>query len=156
MDLRAPVTQRNADRTKASAGEENYASVEDSLAYLQTIKDYDEFFNTLTKAWGYVSKNQWALKKSAMEAAGGQYLGRLWIGREVVAQMANLCRKVINVKVYEIFQLLKQLVDLLHAYFAEGMQSTTGEGAISACEAIGERTADFEKEAKEAKETEIS
>jgi hypothetical protein len=149
LDMRAPITQRNADRTKASVGEENYASVEDSLAYLQTIKDYDEFFNTLTKAWGYINKRQWALKKSAMEAAGGQYLGRLWIGREVVAQMANLCRKVINIKVYEIFQLLKQLVDLLHAYFAEGMQSATGEEAIDACEAIGDRTADFEKEAKE-------
>lgn len=149
LDMRAPITQRNADRTKASVGEENYASVEDSLAHLQTIKDYDEFFNTLTKAWGYINKRQWALKKSAMEAAGGQYLGRLWIGREVVAQMANLCRKVINIKVYEIFQLLKQLVDLLHAYFAEGMQSATGEEAIDACEAIGDRTADFEKEAKE-------
>ena len=63
--------------------------------------------------------------------------------------MANLCRKVINIKVYEIFQLLKQLVDLLHAYFAEGMQSATGEEAIDACEAIGDRTADYEKEAKE-------
>jgi len=126
----------------------NYASIEDSLAHMDQIrKDAGEeaFWEVMMKTYGYRSKAEWLLYKSAIENTPPDqkekaYLGRLFIGSQVVEEMANMCRDVINDKVFEIFKELRILTDRLRAYFAEGMENQVAGEAIDSSHRIGEKT----------------
>ena len=126
----------------------NYASIEESLVYMnQTRQEGGEeaFWDIMTKTYGYRSKGEWILYKSAIESEPpGEkeqaYLGRLFIGSQVVEEMANMCRDVINDKVFEIFKELRILTDRLRAYFAEGMENQVAGEAIDSSHRIGEKT----------------
>ena len=126
----------------------NYASIEDSLAHMDQIRQdagEEAFWEVMMKTYGYRSKAEWLLYKSAIEnTAPGEkeqaYLGRLFIGSQVVEEMANMCRDVINDKVFEIFKELRILTDRLRAYFAEGMENQVAGEAIDSSHRIGEKT----------------
>jgi hypothetical protein len=126
----------------------NYASIEESLAYMNQVKQEsgeDAFWDIMTKTYGYRSKGEWILYKSAIENEPPEtkeqaYLGRLFIGSQAVEAMANMCRDVINDKVFEIFKELRILTDRLRAYFAEGMENQVATEAIDSSHRIGEKT----------------
>jgi len=126
----------------------NYASIEESLAHMDQVKQEggeEAFWEVMMKTYGYRSKAEWLLYKSAIEKEPpGEkeqaYLGRLFIGSEVVEEMANMCRDVINDKVFEIFKELRILTDRLRAYFAEGMENQVAGEAIVSSHRIGEKT----------------
>jgi hypothetical protein len=126
----------------------NYASIEESLAHMNQVKQDDgeeAFWEVMMKTYGYRSLGEWILYKSAIEnEPPGEkeqaYLGRLFIGSQVVEEMANMCRDVINDKVFEIFKELRILTDRLRAYFAEGMENQVAGEAIDSSHRIGEKT----------------
>ena len=126
----------------------NYASIEDSLAHMDQIRQdagEEAFWEVMMKTYGYRSKAEWLLYKSAIEKSPPDqkeqaYLGRLFIGSQVVEEMANMCRDVINDKVFEIFKELRILTDRLRAYFAEGMENQVAGEAIDSSHRIGEKT----------------
>jgi len=138
---------------KFQTATKNYASNKESVNYLRSIqKDPEAFWNAMTKTYGYLAKKQWGLTRTAIEKVPTEdsepaYLGRLFIGRAVLEEMVNMCKDVINEKVFEIFRELKVLTENLQAYFAEGMQNNVANQAIQASDNIGEKTAEVAKEA---------
>ena len=147
-DSRLQYKAATKERKVAHKTVGNYASIEESLAYMNQTKQEggeEAFWDIMAKTYGYRSKGEWILYKSAIEneppgAKEQAYLGRLFIGSQAVEAMANMCRDVINEKVFEIFKELRILTDRLRAYFAEGMENQVATEAIDSSHRIGEKT----------------
>ena len=133
----------------------NYASREESLEYLKSLQsDPEAFWKTMTKTFRYAAEKQWSLSRTAIQKVPTEdsekaYLGRLFVGREIIAEMVNLCSDTINDKIFEIFRDLRALTDNLQSYFTEGMQNETANKAIEASDSIGEKTAKVAEETSE-------
>lgn len=146
-------TQRKAAGVSA-ASPANYASIEDSVKLLRQLHaggDREAFFNAMTNSYGYVTRKQWIVTGTQIEAitksiGEESYLGRLFVGQSYVHEMVNLYADIMNEKVFEIFRELKVLTAALQDFFTGGLQRPAAQQAINSSNSIGEKTAKVEEE----------
>lgn len=153
-DLVSAAKTARKEAGMSAASPKNYASIEDSVKLLRQLHasgDKEAFFDAMTNSYGYVTRKQWIVTGSQIEAitrsiGEESYLGRLFIGQSYVHEMVNLYADIMNEKVFEIFRELKVLTASLNDFFTGGLQRQAADRAINSSNSIGEKTAKVEEE----------
>ena len=122
-------------------GKFTYMSPEQSWAYLQTIEDDKEYWDTIKKySFGFLNKKQFVITQDEMKKLVGDPFGTLSVGKVLIREALLSMIDGVNRRMFTIFRTMGELSAHLRTFFMKDMEPEAGEQAKLSARAVASDT----------------